>query len=74
MKTKNLYKATITDLHKNMRSFAIKFLASDFESAFDQAKILGALEAAHRDALCKHDRKVISVESVDLLERNIIVR
>jgi len=74
MKTKNLYKATITDIHKNMRSFGIKFLASDFESAFDQAKILGALEAARRDSSCVSTRKVVAVESVDLLERNIVVQ
>lgn len=74
MKTKNLYGATITDIHKNMRSFDIKFLASDFESAFEQAKILGSLEAAQRDSSCEYTRKVVSVESVEVLEKDIIVR
>lgn len=74
MTRKNLYKATITDLHKNMRTFDIKFLADGFESAFGQAKILGSLEAAHRDSYCGYTRKVISVESVEVLEKNIIVR
>ena len=74
MKTKNLYGATITDIHKNMTSFDIKFLADNFESAFDQAKILGSRVAAHHDALCNHDCKVISVESVEVLEKDIIVR
>ena len=74
MKTKNLYKATITDIHKNMKSFDIKFLADNFESAFEQAKIHGSRVAAHHDALCNYECKVISVESVEVLEKDIIVQ
>lgn len=74
MKTKNLYKATIKDIHKNMKSFDIKFLADNFESAFEQAKTLGSRVAAHHDALCNYDYKVIGVESVEVLERDIIVK
>lgn len=72
MKTKNLYKATITDINKNKKSFDIKFLADSFESAFEKAKTLGSRVAAHHDALCNYECKVISVESVNILEKDII--